>query len=61
MRKFEYNILRIPNSGDLSLLIQQLDISGSESWELISVVSIANNQLQLFFKREIFPVEEEVL
>jgi len=58
MRKFEYNILRISNPTDLTLLIQQLDISGKSGWELVSVVSIANNQIQLYFKREIFETNE---
>ena len=61
MRKFQYNILRISNPTDLALLIQQLDISGSTGWELVSVVPIANNQIQLYFKREIFETNEEVL
>jgi len=61
MRKFEYNILRVSNPTDLALLIQQLDISGSTGWELISVVSIANNQIQLYFKREVFETNEETL
>lgn len=58
MRKFEYNILRITNTTDLSTLIKQLDISGSSGWELISAISIPNNQIQLYFKREVFDTNE---
>lgn len=58
MRKFEYNILRIQNTADISLLIKQLDISGSSGWELISVTSISTSQVQLYFKREIFETNE---
>lgn len=62
MRKFEYNILRITNTADLPTLIKQLDTSGQSGWELISAIPIANNMIQLYFKREIFDTNnEEVL
>lgn len=61
MRKFEYNMIRISISADPNLLMQQLDASGKSGWELVSAVLIPNNLVQLYFKREVFDIPEEVL